>query len=61
MVGYGVVALDADCGHAALDRKASMKTVTAMLLTLTGFIDFSFRLDTNRCGFFFSFGPGKIC
>jgi hypothetical protein len=41
MVGYGVVAPDAACGHAALDRKASMNTGTAMLLTLTGFIDFS--------------------
>jgi hypothetical protein len=37
MVGYGV---DAACGHAALDRNASIKTGTAIMLTLSGFIAF---------------------
>jgi hypothetical protein len=45
MVGYGdgfvVVALAAGCGHATLDRNASMKTGIALQLNLTGFIDFS--------------------
>jgi hypothetical protein len=39
MAGYGVLGLEAGCGNAALDRKVSMKTATA--LTITGFMDFS--------------------
>jgi hypothetical protein len=59
-VGFGVVALVAGCGHAALDRKASMKTATAMLLTLTGFIDFSWFVWIRIGPPFFFFRPGKI-
>jgi hypothetical protein len=54
------LAPDAACRHAALDNKPSMKTGTAMLLNLTGFIDFSWSVLIRIRAAIFSFrAPGE--